>query len=154
MPALIQAGHGRVVSVAFGTYDYTASCDITAREQTTIIPPPISPVTRSRASLAGTGVQISDGAPRCCRLATPQPAPIRRVTEQQHAENRAAIHAAGRAHYDKVRRSIRQGFYQGWICNPAQLTGAYAAVYAFFLEQRRGIASGCTPLSSARPRPH
>src|SRR5262245_43435047 len=30
---LVRAGRGRVVSAAFGVYDYTASCNITARYQ-------------------------------------------------------------------------------------------------------------------------
>ena len=62
VPALVQAGRGRVVSVAFGTYDYTASCDITAREQTHDHPAADFARHALQASLAGTGIQISDGA--------------------------------------------------------------------------------------------
>ena len=35
-------------------------------------------------------------------------------------------------HARHVRRSLGQGFYQGWDLHPAQLIARYAAVYAFF----------------------
>jgi citrate lyase beta subunit len=133
VPALIQAGAGRVVSVAFGTYDYTAGCDITAREQTHYHPAADFSRHALQASLAGTGIQISDGATTLLPIA-PHRAD-QALTEQQHAENCAAVHTAWRAHYVNVRRSLRQGFYQSWDLHPAQLPARYAAVYAFFLEQ-------------------
>ena len=33
LPRLADAGEGRVIAAHFGTYDYTASCDITAAFQ-------------------------------------------------------------------------------------------------------------------------
>jgi hypothetical protein len=135
VPALVQAGHGRVVSVAFGTYDYTASCDITAREQTHDHPAADFARHALQASLAGTGVQISDGATTLLPIGPHRASGDQALTEQQRANNRAAIHSAWRAHYDNVRRSLRQGFYQSWDLHPAQLPARYAAVYAFFLEQ-------------------
>ena len=52
----------------------------------------------------------------------------------QIAANRASVHHAWALHYADVRRSLIQGFYQGWDLHPAQLATRYAAVYAFFLE--------------------
>jgi citrate lyase beta subunit len=135
VPALIQAGCGRVASVAFGTYDYTASCDITAREQTHDHPSADFARLALQASLAGSGVQISDGATTLLPIAPHRAVADQALSAQQQAENRAAIHTAWRVHYENVRRSLRQGFYQSWDLHPAQLPPRYAAVYAFFLEQ-------------------
>jgi citrate lyase beta subunit len=135
VPALAQAGRGRVRSVAFGTYDYTASCDITAREQTHDHPAADFARSTIQASLAGTGIWLSDGATTVLPIGPHRAAANRSLTGQQQAENRAAVHAAWRAHYDNIRRSLRQGFYQSWDLHPAQLPARYAAVYAFFLEQ-------------------
>lgn len=135
VPALVQAGRGRVVSAAFGTYDYTASCDITAREQTHDHPAGDFARHALQASLAGTGVQISDGATTLLPIGPHRASEVLALTETQQAENRAAIHAAWRIHYNNVRRSLRHGFYQSWDLHPAQLPARYAAVYAFFLEQ-------------------
>ena len=44
------------------------------------------------------------------------------------------MHAAWKLHYDDVRHSLANGFYQGWDLHPAQLPTRYAALYAFFLE--------------------
>ena len=56
------------------------------------------------------------------------------LTPEQLAANRAGVHHAWALHYADVRRSLIQGFYQGWDLHPAQLATRYAAVYAFFLE--------------------
>jgi citrate lyase beta subunit len=135
VPSLVQAGRGRVVSVAFGTYDYTASCDITAHEQTHDHPAADFARQALQASLAGTGIQISDGATTVLPIGPHRATGDQALTDRQQDENRATIHAAWRTHYDNVRRSLRHGFYQGWDLHPAQLPARYAAVYAFFLEQ-------------------
>ncbi len=44
------------------------------------------------------------------------------------------MHAAWKLHYDHVRHSLANGFYQGWDLHPAQLPTRYAALYSFFLE--------------------
>ena len=41
---------------------------------------------------------------------------------------------AWQLHFDDVRSSLRNGYYQGWDLHPAQLPTRYAAVYSFFLE--------------------
>ena len=46
------------------------------------------------------------------------------------------MHRAWKTHYDDVRTSLRQAYYQGWDLHPAQLPTRYAAVFAFFLEAR------------------
>ena len=77
---------------------------------------------------------LSDGATNVL------PVPIHRagaghaLTAEQIAENRSAVHRAWRHHYDDIRHSLINAFYQGWDLHPAQLVTRYAAVYAFFLE--------------------
>jgi hypothetical protein len=44
------------------------------------------------------------------------------------------VHAAWKLHFDLVRHSLANGYYQGWDLHPAQLPTRYAAVYSFFLE--------------------
>jgi citrate lyase beta subunit len=135
VPALVRSGRRRVASVAFGTYDYTASCEITAREQTHDHPAADFARHALQASLAGTGIHLSDSVTTVMPIGPHRATADRPLTSAQQAENRAAVHAAWRAHYDNVRRSLRNGFYQSWDLHPAQLPARYAAVYAFFLEQ-------------------
>jgi hypothetical protein len=49
-------------------------------------------------------------------------------------ENRAAVHHAWKLHFDHIRHSLENGYFQGWDLHPAQLATRYAAVYSFFLE--------------------
>ena len=134
LPSLIDAARGRLLAAHFGTYDYTASLNITAAYQR--MRHIACDFARSvmQVSLAGTGVWLSDGS------TTVMPVPIHRaaangpsLTAQQLAENRASVHNAWRMHYEDVRHSLESGFYQGWDLHPAQLVTRYAAVYAFFL---------------------
>jgi hypothetical protein len=135
VPQLIQAGRGRVISAAFGTYDYTASCNITAGYQAHDHSAADFARHVLQASLAGTGVQISDGATTSMPIGPHRATTDRPLSSQQREENRAVVHAAWKAHYDNIRRSLRHGYYQSWDLHPAQLPVRYAAVYAFFLEQ-------------------
>jgi citrate lyase beta subunit len=138
--ALIQAGRDRVASAAFGTYDYTASLGITARYQEHTHPSADFARQIMQASLAGSGVALSDSVTTSLPIGPQRAAPGQTLTAQQLAENRAVVHAAWRLHYDNIRHSLRQGFYQGWDLHPAQLPVRYAAVYAFFLESQPDAA--------------
>lgn len=131
---LVQAGKGRVVSAVFGTYDYTATCNITAHFQRHTHPASDFARHVLQVSLAGTGVSICDGATTEMPIGPHRATPDRPLTPQQQIENRRVVHAAWRLHYDNVRHSLEHGYYQGWDLNPAQLPIRYAAVYAFFLE--------------------
>jgi len=134
LPSLIDAGRGRLTAAHFGTYDYTASLNITAAYQR--MRHTACDFARSvmQVALAGTGVWLSDGS------TTVMPVPLHRrsadgppLAAHEAAENRASVHNAWRMHYDDVRHSLESGFYQGWDLHPAQLVTRYAAVYAFFL---------------------
>ncbi len=116
LPLMVNAGGGRVSAAHFGTYDFTASCNITAAHQH--MNHPVCDFARAmmQASLADR-VWLSDGS-----------------TAVLPVGDRAAIHTAWRMHYHDVRRSLMLGFYQGWDLHPAQLVTRYVALHSFFLE--------------------
>ena len=131
LPGLIAAAAGRCVGAHFGTYDYTASCNITAAHQTMTHPSCLFAKQVMQITLAGTGVFLSDGSTNVMPVA---PHRGEGLSPQQVAENRRAVHRAWRRHFSDVRASLREGFYQGWDLHPAQIPTRYAAVYSFFLE--------------------
>ena len=133
LPLFVAAARGRCVAAHFGTYDYTASCQITAAHQHTTHPACDFARHAMQVSLGGTGVWLSDGATNV------MPVPVHRaagqkLTKEQEEENRQSVRRAWRLHAGHVRHSLTHGFYQGWDLHPAQLPTRYAAVYAFFLE--------------------
>jgi citrate lyase beta subunit len=135
LPGLVAAGRGRCVAAHFGTYDYTASLNITAAYQTMTHPACDFAKGVMQVVLAGTGVWISDGSTNVLPVPPHRAAPGGPpLLPREIEENRAAVHAAWKLHYDHVRHSLAHGFYQGWDLHPAQLPTRYAALYAFFLE--------------------
>ena len=134
MPELIKAGAGRIRGAHLGTYDYTAGCNITAQYQTMLHPACDFAKHVMQVSLAASGITISDGATNVMPVAPHKAGGGTTLTGAQVAENRAAVHRVWKLHYDHVRHSLMQGYYQGWDLHPGQLATRYAAVYAFFLE--------------------
>jgi citrate lyase beta subunit len=134
LPRLIDAGDGRITGAHFGTYDYTASCNITAAYQRMQHPACEFAKQVMQVALAGTGIWLSDGSTTVMPVATHRPAPGKELTRDQRDENVAGVHGAWRMHFDDVRHSLAGGFYQGWDLHPAQLVSRYAALYSFFLE--------------------
>ncbi|MGQ0648471.1 MAG: DUF6986 family protein [Gemmatimonadaceae bacterium] len=132
LPAIVVAGGGRIVAAHFGTYDYTAGLGITAAHQRMRHPACDFAKHVMQASLAGTGVWLSDGSTAVLPV-PPHRGEAEQLTPAQRVENRASVHRAWRMHYDDVMHSLAGGFYQGWDLHPAQLVTRYAAVYAFFL---------------------
>lgn len=135
LPLFAEAARGRCVAAHFGTYDYTASSNITAAWQSMTHPVCDFAKHMMKVAYAGTGLWISDGATNVL------PVPPHRATKggpaltpAQIEENRTVVHRAWRLHHDHVRHSLIGGFYQGWDLHPAQLVTRYAAVYEFFLE--------------------
>ena len=118
LPALVREGAGRVSAAHFGTYDYTASLGITATHQHMRHQACDFARNVMQVALAGGDVWLSDGATNVLPV----------------GKDRRVIHQAWRLHYDDIRHSLANAFYQGWDLHPAQLVTRYAAVYAFFLE--------------------
>ena len=127
----IKASNGRCIAMHFGTYDYTASCSITAKYQEMDHPVCDFAHHMTKVALAHTGIWLSDGATNTMPIG---PHRGENLTSEQMEENKTIVHRAWRKGYDHIRHSLWNGFYQGWDLNPAQFPMRYAAVFAFFLE--------------------
>lgn len=128
---IIQASKGRCITVHFGTYDYTASCSITANYQEMNHPACDFAHHMTKVALAHTGIWLSDGGTNVMPIGHHTG---KNLTYEQMTENRAVVHGAWKKGYAHIRHSLWHGFYQGWDLNPEQLIMRYAAVFAFFLE--------------------
>jgi hypothetical protein len=119
LPALLDAARGRLAGAHLGTYDFTASYDVTAAFQHMRHLACDFAKHLMKASFAGTGVALCDGS-----------------TNVLPVGDGAAVRAAWRQHADDIRHSLVNGYYQGWDLHPAQLPSRYGAVYNFFLAGR------------------
>lgn len=133
----IRASNGRCIAAHFGTYDYTASCNITAKYQTMAHPVCDFAHHMTRVALGGTGIMLSDGATNVMPVG---PHRGDKLTKKQEKENRDVVHRAWKIGYNHTMHSLINGFYQGWDLNPAQFPMRYAATYVFFLESYEDAA--------------
>lgn len=129
----VLASRGRMRATAFGTYDYTAACNITARYQDMGHSVCDFAHHVMKVALGATGIWLSDGATNVMPIGPHRGA---RLTPAQRRENRTVVQRGWKKAYDHTRHSLWKGLYQGWDLNPAQLPMRYAAVYSFFLESR------------------
>jgi hypothetical protein len=131
LPGFLAACEGRCTAAHFGTYDFTASCNITAAYQS--MAHPMCDLAKGLMVLAyaGTGIFLSDGATNVMPVG---PNRGDTLSPAQIAENRAAVHAAWQLSHRHIRHSLEGGLYQGWDLHPAQLPVRYAACFAFFRE--------------------
>lgn len=127
---IIKASQGRCIAAHFGTYDYTASCGITAKYQTMAHPVNDFAHHMTKVALGGTGIFLSDGATNVMPIG---PHRGDNLTFEQLKENRDSVHNAWKTGYTHTMHSLINGMYQGWDLNPAQLPMRYAATYNFFL---------------------
>ena len=141
LQSLVQAANGRCGSVHFGVYDYTASTGITAAYQAMGHPACDFARQMMLVSLAGTDIQLSDGATNILPVGPHRAGDGAGLTSKQIEENRAAVHQAWRLAFNDNLHSLRTGFYQGWDLHPAQFVARYAAVYLFFLEGLESAAN-------------
>ncbi len=133
----IRASKGRCIAAHFGTYDYTASCNITAKYQTMGHPVCDFAHHMTRVALGGTGIMLSDGATNVMPVG---PHRGDKLTAKQKKENTEVVHNAWKIAYNHTMHSLINGFYQGWDLNPAQLPMRYAATYVFFLDSYEDAA--------------
>jgi len=131
LPGFLAACEGRCVGAHFGTYDYTASCSVTAAFQ--VMDHTWCDLAKGHMLLAyaGTGIFLSDGSTNV--LPVP-PHGGAELTEAQQHENRAAVQHAWQLSHGHIRHSLAGGFYQGWDLHPAQIPVRFATCFAFFLE--------------------
>ncbi|AKS34311.1 DUF6986 family protein [Mycolicibacterium goodii] len=111
----IHAGQGRVSSLHFGTYDYSASLGIAAAYQSMEHPAADHAKNIMQLAVAGTGVHMSDGSTNILPVGDPD-----------------NVAMAWQLHARLVRRHLERGIYQGWDMHPAQLVTRYLATYAFY----------------------
>ncbi|MGW0158965.1 DUF6986 family protein [Mycobacterium sp. NPDC003323] len=111
----ISAGQGRVSSLHYGTYDYSASLGIAAAYQSMEHPAADHAKNVMQLAVAGTGVHLSDGSTNILPVGDPD-----------------NIAMAWKLHARLVRRHLERGIYQGWDMHPAQLVTRYLATYAFY----------------------
>ncbi|WP_417218544.1 DUF6986 family protein [Arthrobacter sp.] len=123
---VIHAGAGRVTSLHYGTYDYSASLGIAAAYQSMEHPAADYAKSVMQVAVAGTGVHLSDGSTN-----------ILPVGDPEHVLEAWKLHAR------LVRRHLERGIYQGWDLHPAQLPTRYLATYAFY---RDGFAAAAARL--------
>lgn len=125
---MIHAGQGRVSSLHYGTFDYSAGLGVAAAYQAADHPAADHAKNVMQVSAAQTGVRMSDGSTN--------------VIAFGDAEQAAAT---WKLHYDLVQRSLVRGIYQGWDMHPGHLPTRYLANYLFF---RRAMPSACSRLVS------
>ncbi|MGX1591165.1 DUF6986 family protein [Glutamicibacter sp. NPDC055491] len=123
---LIASGKGRVSSLHYGTYDYSASLGVAAGYQS--MEHPVADFAKDvmQVAVAGTGVELSDGSTNIIPAGDP--------------EN---IAAAWELHARLVSRHLSRGIYQGWDMHENQLVTRYLATFAFF---RKGLQAAGTRL--------
>ncbi|MEP7144990.1 MAG: phosphoenolpyruvate kinase [Ferruginibacter sp.] len=127
---IVRAGEGRLIAAHFGTYDYTASCGITAKYQTMAHSVCDFAHHVTKVALGNTGIFLSDGATNVIPIG---PHRGDNLSFEQLIENREAVHNAWRIGFKHTTHSLINGLYQGWDLNPAQVPMRYAATYHFFL---------------------
>ncbi|HWS35558.1 MAG TPA: aldolase/citrate lyase family protein [Actinoplanes sp.] len=116
---LITAAGGRCTGLHYGTYDYSAAAGVAAAYQS--MEHPVADYAKAvmQAAAAQTGVRLSDGS-----------------TNILPVGDTGRVHSAWELHRRLVRRSLENGYYQGWDLHPAQLPTRYAATYEFFRDGR------------------
>jgi len=127
----VLASKGRMIATAFGTYDYTASNNITAKYQDMGHGVCDFAHYVMKVSLGSTGIWLSDGATNVMPIG---PHRGENLTQEQMDENTDVVHRTWKRAFDHTRHSLWKGLYQGWDLHPAQFPSRYAAVYSFFLE--------------------
>jgi hypothetical protein len=130
LPGFLEAAEGRCVAAHFGTYDFTASCNITAAHQTMAHPWCDLAKGMMMLAYAGTGIFLSDGATNVMPVG---PHKGKELTPVEREENRAVVHGAWQLAHRHIRHSLEGGFYQGWDLHPGQLPVRYGTCFAFFL---------------------
>jgi hypothetical protein len=114
---ILDAAKSRVSAAHFGAYDYLASTDIAATQQSLLHPACDFARSMMKAALANRGICLADGVTN-----------ILPVGAREDVRHGWQVHAAN------VRHALETGFYQGWDVHPAQLVSRYATVYSFFRE--------------------
>ena len=114
---VIHAGEARVSALHYGTYDYSASLQVSAEYQSAAHPAADFAKEMMQVAAAGTGVQVADGSTNILPVGS--------------AED---VRASWRLHAGLVRRSLERAYYQGWDMHPGHLPTRFLANFAFYRE--------------------
>ncbi len=125
---LLHRSNRRVSALHYGTYDYSASLGISAEYQSMEHPAADYAKQVMQVAAAGTGVRLSDGSSN-----------VIPVGEE------AAVRHAWKLHARLIRRSLQNGYYQGWDLHAAQLASRFIATYSFY---REGFAAAALRLKN------
>ncbi|HEY2647403.1 MAG TPA: hypothetical protein VGI34_10540, partial [Candidatus Acidoferrales bacterium] len=106
LPRFLDAANGRCIAAHFGTYDYTASCSITAAYQVMDHPACDFAKNMMQVAFAGTCLWLSDGATNVLPTPIHRADKGERLTPAQKEENRAAVHRAWRLHCGHIQHSL------------------------------------------------
>jgi citrate lyase beta subunit len=113
----LHAGDGRVTSLHYGTYDYSASLGVSAAYQSLAHPTADYAKEVMQVAVAGTGVRLSDGSTNVLPIGTAD-----------------QVLDAWRLHHSLVRRSLERAYYQGWDMHFGHLPTRFVANFAFYRE--------------------
>lgn len=113
----IHAGEGRISSLHYGTYDYSASLGIAAAYQSMDHPAADFAKNVMLTAAAGTGVHLSDGSTNILPVGSDE-----------------QVRQAWELHSGLVFRHLRRGIYQGWDMHPGHLPTRFLATFDFFLQ--------------------
>lgn len=113
----LTAGEGRITSLHYGTYDYSASMGVAAAFQASDHPVADFAKNQMQLAVAGTGVHLSDGSTNILPLG-----------------DDAAVQEAWELHAQLVRRHLERGIYQGWDLHAHQLPTRFLATFHFYRE--------------------
>ncbi|HIW91853.1 MAG TPA: hypothetical protein H9870_09365 [Candidatus Corynebacterium avicola] len=114
-PRIIEAGEGRVLSLHYGTYDYSASLGIDAAEQSMAHPVADFAKDVLQVATTATAVELSDGSTNRIPVGTD-----------------AQIAEGWKVHSELVARHLRRGIRQGWDLHPNQLVTRHLTTIAYF----------------------
>ena len=112
---ILAAGQGRILSLHYGTYDYSASLGVDAAEQSMEHPVADHAKDVLQVATAAVGVELSDGS-----------------TNRIPVGTGAEILAGWRLHHRLVTRHLRRAVRQGWDLHAHQLVTRHLATIAYF----------------------
>ena len=112
---ILAAGQGRILSLHYGTYDYSASLGVDAAEQS--MEHPVADHAKDVLQVATTavGVELSDGSTNRIPVGSPE-----------------QILDGWRIHHRLVTRHLRRAVRQGWDLHAHQLVTRHLATIAYF----------------------
>ncbi|WP_129658869.1 DUF6986 family protein [Rothia uropygialis] len=115
IPDMLRTAEGRVTSLHYGTYDYSASLGISGEFQSLEHPAADYAKAVMQVAVAGTGVHLSDGS-----------------TNQLPVGEADQRRQAWTLHARLIRRSLERGYYQGWDLHAHQLPTRFLTNYGFY----------------------